>query len=179
MRRLRRAGALIAAVAAAAIGVVFAAPASAEDLPGGWIRNNDGNHLCLQPEDGLFDAGVPIVQVECDTTSLIQRWESINHSADHSVFQLQNLATELCLDAMGSATDGTPVVQWPCNSISNEQWDLGPDFVHLRSRVSGTTSHCLDVPWASADVGLRMQIFRCNNTTAQIWDTFGPEIIIT
>jgi hypothetical protein len=85
--------------------------------------------------------------------------------------------SNLCLDAFGSATNGTPVIQWPCNSISNERWQpnhVGPDgpddfAERILSRVSGTTGYCLDVPGYRETVGLQVQIWGCNGTDAQIW----------
>ena len=44
-----------------------------------------------------------------------------------------------------------------------------PNFVYLRSRVAGTSSHCLDVPGDANTTDLAMQIYVCNNTEAQYW----------
>ncbi len=165
-------------MAVAAVSLMVTSTASADDLPGRWIQNG-GSGLCLQPANGSFAQGEAIVQVDCDKTTTLQRWEAINFSSDLRVFQLRNVATQFCLDAQGGATNHTPVVQWTCNSISNEKWDAGPDFIALRSRVSGTSSHCLDVPAASLEVGVAMQLYRCtNNNYAQIWDLSGPDPII-
>jgi len=175
-RRVRVAGPLLAVVATAAAAVTFASPASAE-IAGSWLQNV-GNGLCLQPVGGSFSQGAAIVQANCDKNTAMQRWEATNYSSATNVFQMRNVATGLCLDARGGATNGTPIQQWTCNSISNEKWDLGPAFVTMRSRVSGTQSHCLDVPQQSRQVGLAMQLWGCNNTPAQIWDLTGPDPII-
>lgn len=178
MRRVRSVGLLLAAIVWAAVSVLFAGPASADDLPGRWIQNG-GSGLCLQPADGSFAQGVAIVQLDCDKNTTLQRWEAINFSSDLTVFQLRNVATQLCLDAQGGASNHTPIVQWPCNAISNEKWDAGFNFNILRSRVSGTSSHCLDVPAASLQPNVAMQLYRCtNNNLAQIWDLSGPDPII-
>jgi hypothetical protein len=179
MRRLRLAGMVLASAAAAVLGLVFASPAGADVLPGNWIQNAGGSGMCLQPVGGSFDQGAAIEQVNCDKNTTLQRWVAFNFSSDLRVFQMRNVATGLCLDAQGGASDHTPVVQWTCNSISNEKWDLGPDFVALRSRVSGTSSHCLDVPAASLQEHVQMQLYRCtSNNSAQIWDESGPDPII-
>jgi hypothetical protein len=39
----------------------------------------------------------------------------------------------------------------------------------LFSRVSGTSSYCLDIPGGQQVAGLAMQIYRCNGTEAQQW----------
>ena len=50
--------------------------------------------------------------------------------------------------------------------------------VTVRSRVSGTQGHCLDVPQGSGQVGQAMHLYRCNDTPAQTWDLWGPGGII-
>jgi len=90
-------------------------------------------------------------------------------------FPLRERPSGLCLDARGRAVNGTPVQQWTCNSISNENWEPGEDISDvippLISRVSGTSSHCLDMPGGRQVAGLAMQIYRCNGTAAQEWWT--------
>jgi hypothetical protein len=88
-------------------------------------------------------------------------------------FHFKNSLSQLCLDARGGADNGTPVQQWTCNNISNENWEPGEDIADtippLFSRVSDTRSHCLDMPGALPTPGLAMQIYRCNGTVAQQW----------
>ena len=153
----------VATVAAASL--VLASPASAASsyLP---IKNN-GNGKCLQPVDVAL--GAAIVQEPCDG-GFAQDWAFI--STGGTTDRILNHATGYCLDARGGATNGTPIVQWTCGSLSNETWDTGrplPDIVALTSRVSGSSSHCLDVPGAQAVDGLAMQLYGCNGTSAQTW----------
>ncbi len=163
----RLAGLVLTAAAVTAGGLVTASPAHA-DLAGFWIHRDNGQvQLCLQPSSP--QEGAAVMQVTCDQANPDQRWEALNVNSSTNTFQVLNLNSQLCLDARGGATDGTPVQVWPCNSISNERWDSGSDFVHLRSRVSGTSSHCLDAPldtWAS---NVALQLYECNNTDAQFW----------
>ena len=44
----------------------------------------------------------------------------------------------------------------------------------IQSQVAGTNGYCLDVPGASTDAGLPVQIYTCNGTTAQAWSFVGP-----
>jgi hypothetical protein len=180
VRRLRLAGMLLAAVAAAAVSLALAPSAGAADLPGRWTQNG-GSGLCLQPLNGSFAQGEVITQENCDKNSTLQRWEAINVTINGNlvIFQWRNVATQYCLDVNGSATNRTSVQQWTCNTSSNQKWDTGFNHNILRSRVSGTSSHCLDVPAASLQPGVAMQIYRCtNNNYAQIWDTSGPDPFI-
>lgn len=110
-----------------------------------------------------------------------QEWDAVCKDASCSIVHMVNHGSGLCLDARGGATNGTPIQMWTCNSISNENWDFGlsprgsQDFA-FRSRVSGTRSHCLDVPGAQDVDGLPMQLWNCNGTAAQLW-TSGPSVI--
>ena len=172
---LRAAGLVLALACLAAAGIASASPASA-DSSGNWFQN-EGNGLCLQPVGGSSSQGAAIVQEPCDKYSMVQRWVAY-YPSGNIIFQARNVATGLCLDARGGATNGTSVQQWACNTISNEKWDLGPNYVVVRSRVSGTQSHCLDVPGGSGQAGLAMQLWGCNNTLAQVWQRGGPDPII-
>ena len=106
---------------------------------------------------------------------LAQTWT--RQPPNGKVFHFVNSQSHMCLDAAGGAANGTPVIQWPCNNISNENWQTGrlfnqlpPTFPSLISRVSGTSSHCLDMPRADPTVGNAMQIYVCNGTVAQQWN---------
>lgn len=161
-------------------GLAVPSPARADDaMP---IYSNLSNQ-CLQPVDGSTEQGAAIVQQPCEggegATPPIQNWTRIRVGVN--IFHFQNGLSGLCLDARGGAVNGTPVQQWTCNSISNENWEIGwlPDTMHgevppLISRVSGTSSHCLDMPGAQPTAGLAMQIYICNGTVAQMWSLGIP-----
>jgi len=82
------------------------------------------------------------------------------------------------MDVRGGAARGTPIDQWPCNTISNERWSWPHSFPDgmwpIRSQVAGSSSYCLDVPGASTQAGLGVQIYTGNGTPAQAWGIVGP-----
>ena len=127
------------------------------------------SNQCLQPINDTGQ-GAAIVQEPCNGGAA-QQWTVV--SVGSNVFHYVNVLSGLCLDARGGAVNGTPVQQWSCNSISNEKWQPGEDISDeippLISRVSGTSSYCLDIPGGSGSAGLAMQIYRCNGTLAQQW----------
>lgn len=142
------------------------------------VNNNDGGvSRCLQPVGASLDSGAAVVQMPCDVNSPAQHWTP-DGGFDGQVVRYRNVNSGLCLDAFGSATNGTRVIQWPCNTISNERWQhMVPDIIDvidgpIISRVSGTSSHCLDVPNDATTIGLQVQIWRCNGTSAQQWAVF-------
>jgi hypothetical protein len=168
MTRPRLSVLVLTGAVSAALGLVAAAPANAAD--DNLIIQNTGNLKCLQPVGGSVDDGAPIVQEPCDATNDAQKWfRKFNGDFTNRFVNKHSLK---CLDARGGATNGTPVQQWTCNSISNEKWAAAnslPAVTQVVSRVSNTTSHCLDNPLQGTENGAPMQIFACNTTPAQVW----------
>ena len=109
------------------------------------------------------------MQEPCDGTN-IQIW--ILQSVGGDLWHIVNDRTNTCLDARGGATNGTPVEEFTCDSISNENWSLNtntPIVTTITSHVSGTSRDCLDNPERSKMPDTSMQIFACNKTVAQQW----------
>jgi len=160
----------------AVLGVSLLAPLAATPAAGQCGPfcqiSNFGSNLCLQPVNGSTARGAAIVQQPCNG-SAAQQWTKVQVSSN--IFHFVNGLSGLCLDARGGAANHTPIQQWTCNKISNENWEPGDDsddtIPPLFSRVSSTRSYCLDVPGGQHVAGLAMQIYRCNGTLAQIWWT--------
>jgi hypothetical protein len=174
VKRIRIVLAAATAVAALGAGVVIAATnATAGDDTFARSLRNVGNGLCLQPADASMDAGTAIVQQPCDG-SLAQEWGFL--ALGGTTFRMINHNSGLCIDAQGGNANGTPVIQWPCAAITNETFDSGvqlPGQVTMTSRVSGTRSHCIDVPGQQTTAGLAVQLWSCNKTVAQSWLVFS------
>jgi hypothetical protein len=134
--------------------------------------------MCLTATGG---EGSAVIQAACATPGLgVQKWtaECADWFCDEYV--IRNLGTNMCLDAQGGATNGTPAVLWPCNYISNEiwkqqrPWSVFPNLISLRSQVAGTNNRCLDVPKASTAPGVQLEIYECNGSNAQLFTTRNP-----
>lgn len=178
--RFRTAALLLAATAAASLAAAVAPPARASAGPAGYYQilvqvGPGAPVMCLQPADPAGGAGTAVVQQPCASVQA-QHWAPLAVSG--TSYRFLNQASGLCLDVAGSAASGTPVDQWPCNSISNERWSWPHGFPDgmwpVRSQVAGTSRYCLDVPGASAQPGLGLQIYWCNGTPAQAWAITGP-----
>ncbi len=164
-----------ATTATAAAAAQPASNGSPQPLIGGafhWIRNA-GNNLCLQPEAMSTAAGARIVQEPCATTglqSVAQGWQSFQAGNNH--YKFQNQLSGHCLDAIDDVA-GAPVIQWPCATISNQEFNTGtslPAVTKIESRIGWRDSRfCVDVPGNQNLPGLRMQMWGCNGTLAQIW----------
>jgi hypothetical protein len=137
------------------------------------------SRMCLQPANKSMDAGTMIVQQAC-TGAPEQIWIWVTFSGE--VSHLMNGLSGLCLDARGSANNGTPVQQWPCDQNSNENWEAEtavrtPDQEILKSRVSGTSNYCLGIPEGNSTAGAGAQIYSCNNSASQMW-RFGGQFTV-
>ncbi|HXC96141.1 MAG TPA: RICIN domain-containing protein [Edaphobacter sp.] len=145
-------------------GLAAAPPlAQAEDPIVKLVSGQNGK--CLQPINGSTAQGVAIVQQPCNG-SVAQQWTVTSVSA--TKVHLVNRASHLCLDARGGATNGTPIQQWTCNTISNENWNFGITNNLLSSGVSNTFSHCVATP--GDQNGLAMELRSCSIIPSQIWN---------
>ena len=119
---------------------------------------------CLQPINRSPNRGDPIVQATCDG-STAQQWTVVPVSS--TKVHLVNRSSQLCLDARGPAKNGTPIQQWPCNGISNENWGFGITNNRLSSAVSNTFSHCVATP--GHQDGLAVELRACDGNLTQRW----------
>jgi hypothetical protein len=172
----------VAVALSAATASAFQIPPAPEGLIAPIALRTSLNKDCLQPINKSTEQGAAIVQVVCDATAA-QVWILVN--VGNGNFHVMNALSGLCLDARGSATNHTPVQQWTCNGITNENWEMdgGGFSVNFRSRVSGSRNTCLDVPGGQTTPGLAMQIYSCNGTASQLWlvnpsDTVGVPWVV-
>jgi hypothetical protein len=153
-------------VAIAVATFLAAAPAQVQtdDTAVNLVSGTNGK--CLQPINQSHTQGDAIVQQTCNG-STAQQWtvRTVSDSAIHVI----NRDSGLCLDARGKAVDGTPIQQWPCNQISNENWRRGGTNNMLVSGISDTWSHCVASP-GNQD-GLAMELRQCSGASSQVWNT--------
>lgn len=163
MRNHRLVTLLSAAAIATAFNLTVASLAHAEDPIVKLVSASSGK--CLQPINGSLNQGDAIVQQSCNG-STAQQWtvKSVSSTKVHLV----NRASHLCLDARGKAVNGTPIQQWTCNWISNENWSFGITNKLLSSGISNTFSHCVATP--GVQDGLPMELRFCDGDSAQIWN---------
>lgn len=178
--RSRTAGLLLAAAAATGLTTAATLPASAGTSPAGYYTilvqvGTSAPVMCLQPADPAGGAGTAIVQQPCAGVQA-QNWAPLTVSG--TSYRFLNQVSGLCMDVDGGAASGTLIDQWPCNSISNERWSWPHGFPDglwpIRSQVAGSSGYCLDVPGASTQAGLGVQVYACNGTAAQAWAIAGP-----
>ncbi len=59
----------------------------------------------------------------------------------------------------------TPIQQWPCNTVTNENWSYGITNNLLSSGISNTFGHCVATPGAGE--GLPMELRSCTGGVEQ------------
>jgi hypothetical protein len=123
---------------------------------------------CLQPINNSTSPGDAMVLQPCDPKNTAQVW--IQTASSSGKVHFINFNSKLCLDARGSAATGTPIQQWTCDSITNENWWSGNNLSsgQILSAVSGTSKFCL-VP-AGAQNGATTLLSPCTSTQIQIWN---------
>ncbi len=163
MRNRRPVTLFSAAAITSAAGLAGASPARAEDQIVKLVSVENGK--CLQPVNGSPNQGDAIVQQSCNG-SVAQQWTVTSVSS--TKVHLVNRSSHLCLNARGGATNGTPIQQWTCNRITNENWKFGIINNLLSSGISNTFSHCVATP-GNQD-GLAMELRFCNGNSAQLWN---------
>ena len=153
---------LFAAVVIMAAGLAAAQPAQAENPIVKLVSNQNGK--CLQPASP--DQGASVIQATCNGT-VAQQWTVVlvNSTRVHLASRATN--NQQCIDAFGGAANGTPIILWPCNGISNENWSFGITNNLLSSGVSNTFSHCIATP--GANDGLAMELRFCDGNASQLW----------
>jgi hypothetical protein len=152
-------------IAAAAI-LATPVPARAEDAIVKLVSAASGK--CLQPINGSHNQGDAVVQMACNG-SAAQQWKV--HLVSSTKVHLINRASGLCLDARGKAANGTPIQQWTCNNITNENWSFGLSNNLLSSGISNTFSHCVATP--GNNDGLPMELRSCSSNSSQKWTRPG------
>ena len=144
-------------------GLAVPTAAHAEDAIVKLVSASNGK--CLQPINGSHNQGDAIVQQPCNG-STAQQWTV--HLVSGTKVHLINRASGLCLDARGKAVNGTPIQQWTCNTITNENWSFGITNNLLSSGISNTFSHCVATP--GSQNGLAMALRACSSDISQKWN---------
>jgi hypothetical protein len=118
---------------------------------------NSQSGKCLQPVNASGLAAAAIVQMTCNGSTAQQWTVTTVSSVSH---HYQNRSSGLCLDARGDGSAGTPIQQWPCNTISNENWSNGISNNLLWSKINASAG-CIASP--GFPDGLPMELRDCNN----------------
>ena len=162
----KRLGIVVSLAVGMMIAAVMAVPPTAvhaEDQIVKLVSAQNGK--CLQPINGSHNQGDAIVQETCNG-SAAQQWTV--HAVSATALHLINRNSGLCMDGRGKAVNGTPIQQWPCNQITNENWSFGIKNNLLSSGISGTWSHCVASP--GSQNGLAMELRACDGDPSQIWN---------
>ncbi|MFI1769239.1 RICIN domain-containing protein [Streptomyces sp. NPDC020800] len=92
-------------------------------------------------------------------------------AAPAAFWALENSHSHLCLGVSGSSTAiSAPVIQWSCDSGSEQQWNFvagsGLDQYTLHN---GNSGQCLAIGSSSTTVGAKAIQYPCNGLRDQLW----------
>jgi hypothetical protein len=173
MRRLCRvlvAILLVGMVVPATAAVGWAAPPIDSRFPanwGQWIFHSKGNYgLVLENGDTLGAATV--VQLHGQNGGSNQIWVQ-ETASEGGAFLHPGYDRWLCMGRTRTGS-GTPVVVQNCNGTVDQRWNV-PKFERYSERIkpADNANACVDVPNSNFSQGVDLQLWSCNDTSAQIW----------
>jgi hypothetical protein len=98
-------------------------------------------------------------------------WVKIPVNGINNTYQLQNRYSNYCLDANGSRTAGTPVVQRGCTNDAYQYWVLTYDASYGAYQVLNlSTGYALSVEFQSSQTGARLVQSRWTHLPTQRWE---------
>jgi Ricin-type beta-trefoil lectin domain-like len=178
-----RPGAVLMSAAALSAMPVLASPAQAASGYGPIY--NYGAGTCLDDPGSSRSSGTQMDSWGCNGGSNQQWREYSSKLVDNQFwfYMFQNEASGLCLDLRGgSKNDGTPVIQYPCNTADNAQyWQLGStppnyappwwDFTNLAGTVQSMVITSDSKTWGAKIESWKVSI--PDHDTTHWWDPSG------
>ncbi|MGI5187260.1 RICIN domain-containing protein [Promicromonospora sp. CA-289599] len=158
---------LAAGAAAAAGGLLTAAPAYAAFVPGTWyILQSRHSGLVFQIEGGSTATGAKLVQgTRTDATH--QQFRFVD--AGGGYYKIQARHSNMLLDVSARSTaNGAEIIQWSDTGGTNQQWQILDDGTYLRF-VNRNSGKALDVWERSTTPGARISQYDSNGGANQQW----------
>jgi lysophospholipase L1-like esterase len=158
---------LAAGAAAAAGGLLTAAPAYAAFVPGTWyVLQSRHSGLVFQIEGASTANGAKLVQ-GTRTNGTNQQFRFVD--AGGGYFKIQARHSNLLLDVYAkSTTNGADIVQWSDSGTTNQHWQILDDGTYLRF-VNRNSGKALDLWERSTTPGTRISQYDSNGGTNQQW----------
>ncbi|GAC1351054.1 MAG: hypothetical protein NVS3B20_00270 [Polyangiales bacterium] len=133
------------------------------------IKNiNDG--LCLTVGGGSLLSGAPVQQTSCNGQP---NQQFILSQKANGYYNIRAQNSSNCVRPQGGGTsNGTPLDMEACNATyTSEEYTLQASTTGAYALVNHKSGRCVDVPWSQSTVGLQLQIYDCNGTSAQSFAT--------
>ena len=157
-------------VTVAAGGSVTVEPAPTAALPTKFFLVNCNSGLAVEDPNSSASAGTLLDQ-HALSFAANQQWKLVQASgAASGVWNLINASSGLGMNVDGGATTpNQPIIQWPIEGATNEQWTVAPiagGYVTVTNVRSGLV---LGVATASTSTGAGIQQQTPNGLTSQQW----------
>jgi Ricin-type beta-trefoil lectin domain/Gametolysin peptidase M11 len=146
-------------------GLGLAMPAGPPPAPIGSLQSL-ASGKCLDLARGAIADGTPVIQYECNV-GRNQRWDV--EQTGNARFRIVSRLSGKCLgDVDGKQTAGSAILHSACKSSQGQLWLLR-EVAGGYALQNVKTGLCLDVPKASADDGVPIITWTCNNGPNQTW----------
>ena len=131
------------------------------------VNSNSGK--CVDDAEFGNKNGAKVQQWDCNGTAPAknQLWKFKPTGGGYYKVLVQQLKTLAWSTTNQGTANGTPIQLWTYGGTNHQQWkaeSLGGGAWKFVGKGSGK---CLDVPAASKDNGVQLQIYDCNGTAAQ------------
>jgi len=88
----------------------------------------------------------------------------------NGTYELKNVNSGDVLDASGAATaNGTPIIQWPANSGTNQEWTLSQNSAGYSTITGVGSGKVLDLPNSTTWPGTQLDLWAANGGANQQW----------
>lgn len=146
------------------------------------IRSSLDSNLCLSGEKSPpVMSGNSVIVAKCDATAREQQWTiAIMGSELILTADVQDQGRALCADVSGGViADNTNVQFFGCNQSAAQIWQPGGGIVDsstgqitgLKFQLKANPDFCMDISGGVKAPGTNVQLFKCNNTGSQYWQS--------
>lgn len=141
---------------------------SAGISPAAWYSViNTNSQSCIDAAGWGASNGTHVQQWICGQQQWNQEWQFQPTDSGYYSFRNRNASGEV-IDVNGRGIlDGSSEQLWSFWGGGNQQWMPVADSSGLYKFIGRESGRCLDVPGASKNNGMQLQIYACNNTNAQ------------
>ena len=165
-----------------------AAPVKPLDIndPGAqWIEGHQSGKCINDPNNSLVD-GTQMIIYHCkgfsNTSNEDWNFQVVDLVGSTYYYWIWNSESRKCLTVQGASTlDNAPIIQYTCNTGSNEEWSIPLNFTDgggqnwrlIRARNS---NKCVTVQNLSSLDGAKLLQYTCNSGDNQNWAVYPPPL---
>ena len=129
-------------------------------------RTANGKFMCIDVPGATLAPTTQVQLRECDGSDG-QQWQKLGIAT--ATVEIRRGVSELCLGAPFGAYKGAPVMQLTCRGGAEQTWQSDTSGRNAEIRLHGTDL-CIDAPNNADAAGTPLQLWTCNDTSAQLFN---------